>query len=346
MGNTNEIGITGAQGGGPFQGTINVDVDVSNAGTLKAQVAGQDFTFDLQGHAMTISAGQVGRDMGNSWSTWRFTVADSQSGGTFAMTGRPNFLQNNKDGDAEIERAEWVFTDDVSASFSDNFNVVDTVNGASANSAMAILRVQDNASLSLTKNMRLGDNAQTGVTGAGMTGELHIKDQGSATINGVMKLGGDDGGTGTPGLGFGRIRITGSQAALDVAGPGLVIENGEVVFEIDDLAGPTAIDVADKLRIDTPAAVVDLDLLGVTPTLGQTFTLFTYGVYEDNSPATTGLQLAAEDLGAWQLINDTAGKRIVAEYILAPEPTSMMLLMVFGGALLVLPRSTKWRQRI
>jgi len=312
-GNTEQVGITTAKGGGPFTGTIVVDVDVPTAGQYKSQVAQQDYTLDLQGHTLTIAGGEIGRDMGSNWSTWDLVVTDTTNGaGTFGCTGNPFLLRQNRDDDAEVEEATWTFASNVNAVFG-QFNPATSINGSTVHPAMATAVLKDSVVLT-ADDIVLGDNTQLGTTGDGMTGVLHIKDQASVSVDHVLQIGGKNGGLGT-----GVVRITGKDASLAVPGPGLIIANGSMVFDIDDLAGPTPVNLSVKLRIDGPAEI-DIDLDGVTPAQDQVYTLITYGKW-DNNVVGDGLSLAAEDVGTWELINtggveDQPGQ-IQAKYLLA-----------------------------
>ena len=328
VGNTEGIGIVGS-----FTGTIVLDVDALTAGQYKSQVNGQDYTLDLQGHTLDIPGGEIGRNMGSNWSTWALTVTDTTNGGgTFDCAGNPYFLRTNSDDDAEVEQATWTFASNVNAVFG-QFNPATSINGSAVHPAVATAIVQDSASLT-ADDISLGNNVQTGVTGDGMTGVLHIKDQASVSVSHVLQIGGTNGGLGT-----GVVRITGKDASLAVPGPGLIIANGSMVFDIDDLAGPTPVSLDVKLKLTGPAEI-DIDLDGVTPAKDQVYTLIDYGYWDDVVGA--GLSLAAEDVGTWELIN-TGGVtaqpgQIQAKY-LVPEPATFGLLVTGGLALL---RRRRW----
>ncbi|MBN2130283.1 MAG: hypothetical protein JW741_12345 [Sedimentisphaerales bacterium] len=305
IGNTEEVGV-----GTAFTGTIIVDVDVPTAGTYKSQKAGQDYKLDLQGNTLDISGGQIGRNMSTTWSTWRLEITDTVGGGTFDCAGNPAFLNTNSDDDEEVEQATWVFSGDIDVVFG-AFYPVSSGNGNSVYPALGTVRVQDDVTLSAT-SIILANNTQLGTTGPGMTGEIHVKDQASVTSTGTFVVGGDDAGV-QPGKGLGRIRVTGKDASVHVTGPGFILENAELVFEIDYLTDDATppISVSNKFRIDV-SPIIDIDLVDVEPVKNQVYDLVSYGSYEDND---AGLTLAAEDEGTWELILNTAEKKIQAKYV-------------------------------
>jgi len=111
--------------------------------------------------------------------------------------------------------------------------------------------------------------------------------------------------------------VPGVDREIDFLGGGMkVAPSGTLKFSIHDAIGTTLINVG-GVNAANMLGMVDMDLVGYTPTMGQTFDLIKgatdYGA----------LALSAEDAAAWSL--STNGDVLQATYVV-PEPVSMLLL--------------------
>jgi len=191
-----------------------------------------------------------------------------------------------------------------------------------------------------TANGTLGEVVQTGgdVTGTGRVKiQTHTNGTGSYTISG------------------GSFDITNTARYFDVglaSGPGTgllhVIGSGATITNVMRLnmnatgtlkftvQGPTVsvINASNGLTVDA-GAVLDMELDGYTPVLGETFDLIQ--VTSGNVNAGLNLTLSPEDVGVWEVIDPQGGQTLQVRYLLEssqpiPEPGSAALLLL-GGAL-------------
>ncbi len=139
-----------------------------------------------------------------------------------------------------------------------------------------------------------------------------------------LQIGGSTGaGTGTFHV-DGWWDVAGVDKEIEWKGGGTRVgEQGTLKFSIYDANGTTLINVTD-VDAANMLGTVDMDLVGYTPAMGDTFDLIT-GAADYGS-----LTLAADDADAWSLCTD--GQTLQATY-LVPEPASLMLLAV-GAALM------------
>ncbi|MFW6145804.1 MAG: hypothetical protein ACOC7R_00555 [Planctomycetota bacterium] len=118
--------------------------------------------------------------------------------------------------------------------------------------------------------------------------------------------------------------VPGVDKEIDLRGGGTRVgEQGTLKFSIHDANGTTLINVTD-VDAANMLGTVDMDLVGYTPAMGETFDLIT-GAANYGS-----LTLAGDDADAWSLC--TSGETLQATY-LVPDPASLMLLAL-GAALM------------
>jgi T5SS/PEP-CTERM-associated repeat protein len=189
---------------------------------------------------------------------------------------------------------------------------------------------------------------------------------GTVTIAGSYNVGGalasnappDDVRAGDQGQALGAngtLIVRGSAATIDIAGdflanpadktrPGTA-NTSNLVFEILDATGTSLVDVVGQADLD--GAVVDIDLVGFTPSLGATFPLVTAELFGATGTGTTqatgtgeGYTLLAEDVGTWalQVVPGGRGEVLQAVYQV-PEPASLAVLAFGATALLRTRRS-------
>ena len=130
-------------------------------------------------------------------------------------------------------------------------------------------------------------------------------------------------------LGFGandvaKMKVTGSAATItldDLQTKG----NSTLEFVLDNSTNHiTTINSKSVVFTASTANVIDMGLLGFTPTQGQVFNLVT--VTGTGTLSTfANLALAGDDVGVWQLGTSTDNKTLTATY-LVPEPATMGLL--------------------
>ncbi len=118
--------------------------------------------------------------------------------------------------------------------------------------------------------------------------------------------------------------VPGVDREIDLRGGGMKVAAGSTLkFSIHDAAGTTLINVG-GVDAGNMLGTVDLNLVGYTPTMGETFDLIKgatdYGA----------LTLAADDASAWSLT--THGDVLQATY-LVPELATMLLLGLGAAAL-------------